>query len=249
MKEISSTKNERIKRLRALQTKKGREEYRAFAVEGIRALKDLPKGITPSEVYVRKGDEKLLEFALTLHNDPTVVPDFVMDTVCDTVTTAGIIAEFPLPEQQNFQGRKVLVADGVADSGNLGTLIRTGIAMGFTDFLCLETADPYAPKTVRATMGGIFRANVVRATPEEGIRLLDGYEVAALDMAGENVFKYRQPKEKFALAVGGEAHGVSPALLSRANIILSIPMQGEMESLNAAVAASAAMIIIAENSK
>lgn len=249
MKEISSTKNERIKRLRALQTKKGREEYRAFAVEGIRALNDLPEGVTPSEVYVRKGDEKLLNFASTLHNHPTIVPDFVMDSVCDTVTTAGIIAEFPLPQQQNLQGRKVLVADGVTDSGNLGTLIRTGIAMGFSDFLCLETADPYAPKTVRATMGGIFRANVVRATPEEGIRLLDGYEVAVLDMAGGNVFRYRQPKEKFALAVGGEARGVSPLLLSRANTVLSIPMKGGMESLNAAVAASAAMIIIAENSK
>lgn len=238
--------NERLKRLGALRTEKGRREQGRYLVEGVRALSALPKGITPLELFVKEGDERLLAFAAGLGVEPTLLPEALLERACPTEHPSGIAATFALPEPKPFAGRKLVVLDNISDPGNLGTIVRTAVATEVKDFLLISSASPYQPKAVRASMGGNFLANFRSVTdPEGALDALEGYTLALLDMKGENIFRYTPPSSApFALAVGSEAHGSSDFLRARADVTLSLPMKGDMESLNAAVAASVALIVL-----
>ena len=145
------------------------------------------------------------------------------------------------------EGVNAVVLDGVQDSGNVGTIIRTAVGAGFSDVYLVDSADAFSPKTVRASMGAVLRANVIKARAEELEDYLTGYDKVAMDMGGDDVFSYR-PKRKVAIIVGNEAHGLSDFARKFSDVTLSIPMQGGQESLNVAVAAGIAMYVINHNS-
>ena len=107
--------------------------------------------------------------------------------------------------------------------------------------LSKETADSFNPKVVRSTMGGIFQVNVIPTTYDELLSKLQGYNLLTLDMNGEDIFKENKISKPFALVVGSEAHGVSKILKEKCTQILSLPMVGKIESLNAAVSLSVAL--------
>ena len=143
----------------------------------------------------------------------------------------------------------LMVLDGVSDAGNMGTIIRTAVAMGVEDFITINCVDPYSPKVVRSTMGGVYYANIVPFSYAGACDALANYKVAVLDMGGENVFDY-MPDTPLALVVGSEAHGVSKEMRQRANKVLAIPMYGnKIESLNAGVSASIVMSVVADKLK
>jgi TrmH family RNA methyltransferase len=133
-----------------------------------------------------------------------------------------------------------LLLDGVADPSNVGAIIRTAVASGYKEvFLTSECADAFSPKAVRSSMSGVFRAKVMRGELGEILSVIDCPIVVA-DMGGENVFE-RKIQGKFCLVIGNEGRGVSDSLKTKADIIVSIPMQNDMESLNASVSAGILM--------
>ncbi len=171
----------------------------------------------------------------------------VMAALSDAKTPQGVIAVCSLPLHPALpEGASLLTAlDGVQDPGNVGTLIRTMDAAGFQALLMDEkTADPYAPKALRASMGGIFRIPCCRCADLPGkLRELAGagYEIVAGDLHGEDFFRRPPARDRLCVVIGSEGQGVSPQVLSCATLRLKIPMPGKAESLNAAVAGSLMM--------
>lgn len=123
--------------------------------------------------------------------------------------------------------------DNVSDPGNLGTILRTAASCGIENIVLYgKTCDPYSPKTVRASMGGIVGMRFTAKLPDT---------LYVLDMNGESIFDFSPSVNDYGLVVGNEAHGVSDELRERASKILSLPMSGKVESLNAGISMSVAL--------
>jgi TrmH family RNA methyltransferase len=186
--EISSKANAKIKFLKSLLSKKGREESRLFIAEGFNLIKDLTD---INEVFVRETHlNKFKDFAVSLRKPFFVLKDFVFDSVCDTETPQGILATVSIKNEKPISSQTVLVLDKIADCGNLGTIVRSAAAFGVFDVVLIDTADIYNPKTVRATQGGIAHINAVKANYNNLKQILTGYKIVALDMNGENIYNY-----------------------------------------------------------
>ena len=172
----------------------------------------------------------------------------VMAALCDAKTPQGIIAVCDCPAETGPvpESASLLVAlDGVQDPGNVGTVIRTMDAAGYHCLLMDEkTADPYGPKALRASMGGVFRIPVRRCADLPGqLRSLKekGYDIVAGDLHGEPFYRRRKAKDRLCVVIGNEGQGVSPAVFAESTLRLKLPMVGGAESLNAAVAGSIMM--------
>ena len=239
---ITSTQNRTIKLFRSLSEKKFRKGEGLFAVEGGNLVRDIPPSADVRFVLATpaRAEEAEARFSGT-GAQVYLVSDEVMKSVSDTVTPYGLAAVVALPEREFSlpEGNAVLL-DGVSDPGNLGTVIRTAAATGFGDVYLLGCADAYAPKTVRASMGGIFRVRVFDVDEDGAVRLASATHSAALDMAGEDIFSAHLSAPVLIVA-GSEAHGVRESVLRASREVLSLPMTGGMESLNVAVAAGVAM--------
>ena len=171
-----------------------------------------------------------------------------MAALCDAKTPQGVIAVCPYPEETASipENAALLVAlDGVQDPGNVGTVIRTMDAAGYQCLLMDEkSADPYGPKTLRASMGGVFRIPVCRCADLAGqLRSLaqSGYDIIAGDLHGEPFYQRRKAKDRLCVVIGNEGQGVSPAVFAQSTMRLKLPMVGGAESLNAAVAGAIMM--------
>ena len=168
----------------------------------------------------------------------------VMDALSDAKTPQGVIAvcDYPRSDEASPFGSLLVALDGVQDPGNVGTILRTMDAAGYSCLLMDEkTADPYSPKALRATMGGAFRVPALRCAdlPRALERLArEGYEIIAGDLRGEDFYTRRPAKKKLCIVIGNEGQGISPAVLEKATLRLKIPILGGAESLNAAVAGS-----------
>ena len=249
MQTITSKDNPKLKAVRALvRSKKDRQEASAFVIEGVRALNALADGTC-------FADYKLKEVWVSL-DSPELAKDFnvpvyavahdVMEQLSDCRTSQGIfgVVEYtpePLainPEQGNY-----LLVDSLADPGNLGTLIRSAVAFGFAGvFLHGDTVEVFNPKTVRATMGALPFAKHWK-TDETIFQTLEenGYDLISTVIHGGENLQEMKFGPKNVLVIGNEAHGISGAVQKRATRQLSIPMSGNVESLNAAVAGSICM--------
>ncbi len=168
----------------------------------------------------------------------------LMRSISDTETPQGILFTCripPLAPPDKLTGSRYMVLDGLQDPGNVGSIWRTAAAFESDGiFLLHNCADPFAPKTVRATMGAVFRLPVWETGAEELSLLLCGAGIplwsAAPDSGAADV--RGQSFGRAAVVIGSEGAGVSPELLSRSERILKIPMARQCESLNAAAAAA-----------
>jgi TrmH family RNA methyltransferase len=140
----------------------------------------------------------------------------------------------------------VLILDGIADPGNMGTIIRTAEWFGVNTLLCTpDCVELYNPKVIQATMGSIFRMNVIVLNELEMAEMLKSkeYLVIAADLRGSDIYSF-DFKQRIAIVIGSESHGVRPAMRSIIDEFVTIPGAGMAESLNASVAAT---IFLSEN--
>ena len=237
---VTSISNGTVKLFRSLAEKKFRAAEGLFPVEGGNILKDIPASARVRFVLAvpERAEEARTRFP---ESAVTVVSRDVMKRVSDTENPYGLAAavEIPVPEFALPDGCALLL-DGVSDPGNLGTLLRTAAATGFKEVYLLDCADAYAPKTVRASMGGIFRVTVRTVDEKQAVALAADTRSAALDMDGRDIMERPVPAPCLFIA-GSEAHGVRETLKLAAKEVVSLPMTGGMESLNVAVAAGVAM--------
>ena len=174
----------------------------------------------------------------------TVFGEDAFRAVCDEKTPQGIVAEIEIPVYELRPPRSsCLLLDGVSHPANMGAIVRSANAAGYRELYCIDCADPFSPKSVRASMSGVFSVRIMQGNREEVLSVLSGVPLLAADMSGENIFHF-QPPEIFALCIGNEGNGLSREVRERASKTVCIPMEGDAESLNAAVSASVAMYLL-----
>jgi len=242
---ITSSQNPKIKLVRALggQPKTRRKEG-AFLTEGVRLVEEALAGGWPIRfvLYAEGLSERgqILVGKLKVEGvEVEEIPTNLLSSISETETSQGIIAvlpliELPIPTHPNF----ILIPDQIRDPGNLGTLIRTAAAAGVDAVLLpSETTDAFAPKVIRAGMGAHFRLpiHVMSWDEIEQSCKASNLRVFLADMNGKSCWE-TDFRERLALIVGGEAEGASEQARGVADTIVSIPMPGKAESLNASIA-------------
>lgn len=239
IKEITSTDNKIYKQAKKLLNRAERYKTGLFLAEGRRIVEDAVLSGAASHIFVSENYDG------EMYSLPTYkIGEKMFSALSDTETTQGIIAVCSMKKHElsKISGDTVLVSDGVSDPGNLGTLIRTAECCGVGGVVLLKgTVDPYSPKVVRSTMGSVFRVPLYFAQSDELYIYMKDYNFAVTMLDGSTeLFDIKFP-QKTAVVVGNEAHGVSDELAKMASVRVFIPMCGNAESLNAAVAGSVVM--------
>ncbi len=243
---ISSVNNETVKRAASLSEKKYRRYYGTFLVEGYKLVNEVVCGALELEkLYVDSGHlTKYSDLVAKCEPNVVVLGQNAFNKIADTVSSQGIIAEVRMRPSLEFKIEEpFLVLDRIADPGNLGTIIRTAAAVGFRDIVLINCSDPYNPKTVRSSAGGIFYTDFYPLSFEELKESCDeaGAKIYIADMNGENVFNFYHEDPVYGLVIGNEGSGICPEIKKIADRVLSLPMAEQMESLNAGVSASVIM--------
>lgn len=234
---ITSLQNDRVKLAHALQTAaKARRKERKIALEGVRLVRDaLAQGYTPEFILF---DPTLLAEAFQVSNSLPVSPE-VMRHISATEQPPGVVGVFPMPDVSLPQTpKRVLILDDLRDPGNLGTILRTAAAAGVEAVLLSpKTVDPYNPKALRGGMGAHFRIPLAEHDWDAIRAYCAGLRVYLADMTGDVRYDAADWARPWALIIGSEAHGDTPEAAALAHQRVYIPMSGDTESLNAAVAA------------
>ncbi len=242
---ITSKQNALIKEIRSLSDKKFRDSLNLYVVEGVKTVKEvLSLGLSAKVVVgTDKGFNALGDFNVKAE----LVSDEVFKHISAEVSPQGVLAVLEKPANQLASPKNsCLLLDGVADPANVGAILRTAVASGYSEvYMTADCADAYSPKAVRSSMSGVFRSKIFRGELSELLAYIDLPLVVA-DMGGENIFN-AQISGKFCLVIGNEGRGVSPELKGKADKTVSIPMLGGMESLNASVSAGILMYNLKNN--
>lgn len=246
---ITASSNSKVRYVQQLQKKaKLRREEGVFLVEGPKMYEELPTEWIIS-VYVSESfSQEEQNRALLNQHEYEVVKDSVFTDMCDTKTPQGILAVARQPVYQwedlipNNQPALLLVLDTIQDPGNLGTVMRAGEGAGITGILMTrDTVDMYNPKTIRATMGSLFRVPFLYTEHiEEDLKRLKrrGVRLYAAHLNGTASYDAFSYQESCGFLIGNEANGLSKKVADLADTYIRIPMKGKVESLNAAVASS-----------
>lgn len=240
---ITSRSNPLMVRLKKLNSKRSmRREEGVFCGEGPKLLAEALKWGGELETVVCTVDTVLPPLPEQVR--VAEVPKDLLSAVADTESPQGVVFTVkikPLTLPEKLEGNRYLVLDGVQDPGNLGTVWRTADAFNADGLiLCGNCADPWNPKTVRATMGAAFRLPVYESTLQETAERLSaaGIPLYATALRDDTVDVRDVALSKAAVIIGSEGRGVSDLALELCSKTLKIPMRERCESLNAAVAAS-----------
>lgn len=244
---ITSKTNELIKHIKSLHQKKYRDEFGEYFVEGKKlVLEAIDEKVNIVKIVI--CNELFSENFNFPKYDVEYVNENVFNFISDTKTPQGILAVIKKNKKTEILGDVIFALDDIQDPGNLGTIIRTLDCAGINTLLLSEgTADVYNPKTIRSTMGAIYRVNVL-----DNLNLIselqklkcNGYKIVITHLNTNKKHYDLDFSEKLVIVIGNEAKGVSDAINDLADIRVKIPMLGKTESLNASVAAS---IIAYEN--
>lgn len=248
---ITSTGNPQIKELVQLQKKsKSRNERKVFIVEGIKMFLEAPKDriekVYISETLYNKKKKELNLEKLKVE----ILSDKVFSHVSDTKTPQGILCIVrqivtTLEEILQQENPHLMILDNLQDPGNMGTIIRTAEGAGVTGvIMSKESVDIYNPKTIRSTMGSVYRMPFLYV--EELQELLQklkekGVKTYAAHLHGKNFYDEEDYRTGCAFLIGNEGNGLREEIAEKADIWVKIPMYGQVESLNAAIAASVLM--------
>ncbi len=249
---ITSASNGKIKTIQNLRKKaKYRKEEKLFIIEGTRLFQETPKELL-KEIYVSESAENSLKSEL-IDVKYEVVSDNIFASICDTQTPQGILAvvKQPMHSLEKILAKEnplLLILEDLQDPGNLGTIMRTAEGAGVTGIIMSKgCVDIYNPKVVRSTMGSIYRmpfvylenedefARIFRQLKEKNVVT---YGAALMESKDYDKYSYETGT---AFVIGNEGNGLSETALSLCEKYVKIPMCGQLESLNAAVASSILM--------
>jgi TrmH family RNA methyltransferase len=239
---IESRQNSRIKELRAGLSRG--VIFPHIAIEGLHLTEEAVKsGLSLHTVLVREGSEDLLKNLAVGDAEVLIVTEEVFQSATLTEHPQGIAALVEAPQftvEAMLNGVPlVVIAAGLQDPGNLGTLVRSAEAFGATGMILLPgTVSLWNGKTLRASSGSAFRLPVLTLTAEEAFATLRKHGVrifAAVARDGDSEADLRGAS---ALLVGNEGSGLPDAWIARADARVTIPLPGAVESLNAAIAGS-----------
>lgn len=249
---VSSRRNPLVREYqKLLQSRRHRHKLKKIALEGPNLVREaLKAGLIPEVVFFTKkysetgGSEWLSELPAEVMQ--VVLAESVFTSIADTKNPQAVAAIMPFNPEKSKKSfvdslQLILILDRLQDPGNMGTIIRTAAAAGVDlVFYTSGSVDPYSPKVLRSTAGAIFYLtlklareprSVIKALQEKGIKILAACARSSLQYWSADL------KVPIALIIGNEAGGISSEFEAAADIKVSIPLSGSVESLNAAVAA------------
>lgn len=245
---ITSMQNTKIKNLVQLIKKaKYRNEKKVFVIEGKKMFLESPKESIES-IYISESlynRKELNEILMDCTYE--VVKDEIFQKVSDTKTPQGIMCvirqkQYVLEEIISCNNPHLILLEDLQDPGNVGTIIRTAEGAGVTGvILSKNSVDIYNPKTIRSTMGSVFRMPFLYVEDffETLIKIKKtGIKIYAAALDGERFYDEENYSDSIGFLIGNEGKGLSSKALNLAEAHIKIPMEGKVESLNAAVAAT-----------
>jgi len=212
--------------------------------EGLRVCTALIEaGWQPIDLYVR---QKMLQKAknLVAEGQITIVSDSVMEKLSQSTCPSGMVGVFKLPKKPKTEklASGIVLAE-VADPGNMGTLIRTCAALGFSSVVVVGGTDPWSHKVVQATAGAIAQVNIFSWSWEKLLQNKGDKKLVALVVKDGEKPEKIDPQNSL-LVVGNEAHGLPQEWIADCDKKITLPMPGRVESLNAAIAGAIALYLM-----
>lgn len=245
MQEINSVNNNKIKEIRKLLQKKYRKSEGKYLIEGFHLVQEALKShVKYFEILATPQAYDRLKAENDVDNKKVIlINDAIADHLSSTKNSQQVfmVTQINQPKAFSFEYGKWVVLDNLTDPGNVGTIIRTADAAGFNGVvLSQESVDFYNPKVQRSMQGSQFHIQVLQLPI---INTLDNMRdhglpiyASVLDKTAK-VLSNCAPVPQLALVIGNEAHGVSDEVVAMADKKIYIPIKGQAESLNAAVAA------------
>lgn len=254
-----SPRSARVVAVRALSKRAARGESRTFLVEGPQAVREaLAWGHVRGEVislYATEEASHRLDFLAESSTSITIVEEKILNAMADTITPQGVIAICKLPDenlQSIFSGRAprlLAVLVNVRDPGNVGTAIRSADAAGADGvIISAESVDPWSPKAVRSSAGSLWHLPIIaEAELSSTVAELSAreFQILAADAGGsvglEEIEATGKLKAPTAWLFGNEAWGLPDEVRALADVVVSLPIFGNAESLNLSMAATLAL--------
>lgn len=233
---IESVSNQNFKFLNKLKMKKYRDKENSFIIESKKLVDEaIASSAKVDFIFLKEG------VSYETSHKTLIFCESLFTKISSMTSPDGIGAVIKKKDSVDISSAKILLLDGINDPGNLGTMIRSAEAFGFKDVILMPgTADVYNEKTLRASMGSIFRLNILNKTYDDIKKLKSCYRILSADMDGLDIRNYKKDS-KIIIAIGNEANGLSQEMREITDDFIKIPMEGEIESLNAAIAASIIM--------
>ena len=233
--EITSVHNPKVKEWCRLHQKKHRDREGLFLIEGMHLVEEAHRAGLIELLFSLK-DQPRPPFDLPL----CTLSEPVMRKLTDSVSGSGIAALCRMPERTLSAPSRCILLDRIQDPGNLGTILRTADAFDLPVLLTNGCADPFSEKTVRASMGAVFRRPPQSAPMEDVLRVCHaaGIPIAATALSDTACDLREVDLMRHLVVIGSEGQGICPELLAASDRQIIIPMQPRCESLNAAVAAA-----------
>ncbi|ARJ51567.1 TrmH family RNA methyltransferase [Staphylococcus lutrae] len=246
MESITSIQNPKIKNYNKLKKKRERDKQNRIIVEGFHLVEEAVRSdVKMTQLFLIDPQRVPAEW-IEVAEEVYMITQKVAESLSGTVTPQGVFAVLEKPHVAVLDAKQVLVLDRIQDPGNLGTLIRTADAAGL-DLVVLTkgTADVYQDKVLRASQGSVFHLPIQYI--EEGVQWLASFDGPIYGTSLQHATTYHQvPSQQptFALVLGNEGEGVANELLEQTTQNLRIPIYGQAESLNVAVAAGILMFYL-----
>ncbi|MBO7218748.1 MAG: RNA methyltransferase [Clostridia bacterium] len=241
---INSKANSIIKYAVNLKNKKYSKKFQECLVETDKLVIELlDKGLV-SQVLVTEDKVSIFEkLAAKAKVKLSIISDEVSKYLSDAVTSCGVFAVVKIPQSTKRVSTKALILDGMQDPSNLGAVIRSARAFGYDNIYLVDSVYPYSYKVIRASMGYVFDINLIYISYDELSKLkeTDNFKIIVADMDGKDLSSVCKIQDNYAIVIGNEGNGISSTMLDMADMVVSIPMQNGVESLNASVSASIIM--------
>lgn len=249
MKQITSSDNRICRIIRQLDSRKHREKLGLYLIEGENLTEEAFKNSADIE-FIAVNEDRLSYYENLFGgrlSECCVMPAGLFNRLAQTESSQGIMAAVRIPQltQQQFMehiaGGNVIVLDRLQDPGNIGTILRTCDAAGYRGAVMIKgTADIYSPKVVRSAAGSVFRIPAYyTAGARDGVKLLKdaGLQIIGTGFDTEDMYYDVDMRRNTAVVIGNEGNGISEEMAALCDRTVKIPMRGNIESLNAAVAA------------
>ncbi len=250
MKHIESKDNPSYRRIERIRRQKPADDDSMLFLEGLRLCRDaIGSGVAIHQLILAQRASlrpDILDLVRQVSPDEETLElaDHLFDRLTETKHPQGIamLCHRPAVSSDQAESRPdgiYLALEGVADPGNVGTLVRTADAFGFDGVLVLPgTANPFSQKAIRSAMGSCFHIPIIQMTDLAALRSWlagSGLSLFAADLSGESILEHPFDRPGVIL-IGNEAHGISDAARDACDRLVTIPMPGKAESLNAAAA-------------
>ncbi len=255
---ISSRSNPTVVTLSKLKDKKFRDRELIFLADGVKLTEEallyscVDSVVVSEEALSRDDVSRLVELAGAKDVKVIVMAASAFEKLTSESSPQGVIAvvNYDLARHRTFSSADVeklgmsIMLSEIRDPGNLGTIIRSAAAFGFDSVIAADCADIYNPKTVRASMGAIFKMNIFtsRNSAETASALAKGRRLVAAALTDSSVSLDKfDCRSNDIFLIGNEGHGLSDDVVALCDAVVKIPIEQNTESLNAAIAATVLM--------